>query len=502
MSVVRGYVRFVSENERDGFRFPTISGAINGTPGRTPSGAFGRTAAVGGGAGHAAKIVGALAVCAALLSMTLTVPDDAVSASETAPAFPSEGLSVVVGSSDANGEETAEAAGDITADHAGNDATDSGAAHNGSAAGGSSAAGNTWASVRDFASGVSTYASYLQQHGTGAMNCASNAGCRVSTLRDAGTVAARNGLREQYQADAAGGMVTSPRDHQPQSVRTYTVTLKPRHTGKFRIASAQTMSGTRPAFVISAYGQLNGGENAGSYTYAGFLGDQKGAPTWAGTGSFGSWLTHRATQGVYGDYVLGNRSADICPRSLCRAAAGTESNWIYFHNGGYADATITIALTARGINASGSAARLAVSYDEEDSSLAVPVYRVYNRRSGLHHYTTSAGEKNSLVRLGWRYEGVSFKAVSQGGKPVYRVYNRHDGNHLWTMNLAERNHLVRLGWRAEGVAWRVPSNGVRNVYRLYNRNSGEHVYTTSLSEYNAVVRAGWRGEHVAWTSLY
>ncbi|WP_341476077.1 InlB B-repeat-containing protein [Bifidobacterium simiarum] len=136
----------------------------------------------------------------------------------------------------------------------------------------------------------------------------------------------------------------------------------------------------------------------------------------------------------------------------------------------------------------------------------VPVYRVYNRRSGLHHYTTNKAEKNMLVRLGWRDESrkaASFITVSKdtpGARPVYREYNRRTGNHNWTLNKAEHDMLVRLGWKNEGVAWYAPSSG-KNVYRLYNRNSGEHVYTMSYGEYVAVQRAGWRGEGVAWKSL-
>ncbi|WP_165776799.1 InlB B-repeat-containing protein [Bifidobacterium simiarum] len=136
----------------------------------------------------------------------------------------------------------------------------------------------------------------------------------------------------------------------------------------------------------------------------------------------------------------------------------------------------------------------------------VPVYRVYNRRSGLHHYTTNKAEKDMLVRLGWRDESrkaASFITVSKGtpgARPVYREYNRRTGNHNWTLNKAEHDMLVRLGWRNEGVAWYAPSSG-KNVYRLYNRNSGEHVYTMSYGEYVAVQRAGWRGEGIAWKSL-
>ncbi|PJM76313.1 InlB B-repeat-containing protein [Bifidobacterium simiarum] len=152
------------------------------------------------------------------------------------------------------------------------------------------------------------------------------------------------------------------------------------------------------------------------------------------------------------------------------------------------------------------------------SSKKVPVYRVYNRNSGLHHYTTSKAENDMLVRLGWRDENhgkSSFITVSKdtpGARPVYREYNHRSGNHNWTLNKAEHDMLVRLGWKDEGIAWYTSPAG-QDVYRLYNpkpyhkpRNGrgnggGEHVYTTSYGEYLAVVRAGWRGEGVAWKSL-
>jgi hypothetical protein len=135
----------------------------------------------------------------------------------------------------------------------------------------------------------------------------------------------------------------------------------------------------------------------------------------------------------------------------------------------------------------------------------VPVYRVYNKNSGLHHYTTSLSEKNALVALGWKYEGVSFNAAKQGSAsglaPVYREYNPHNGNHNWTLNQAEHNKLVSLGWRSEGVAWYANPAGPVTVYRLYNPHSGEHVYTTSATEYAAVGKAGWHQEGTAWKGL-
>ncbi|MEE8758938.1 MAG: excalibur calcium-binding domain-containing protein [Bifidobacterium sp.] len=129
---------------------------------------------------------------------------------------------------------------------------------------------------------------------------------------------------------------------------------------------------------------------------------------------------------------------------------------------------------------------------------AVPIYRVYNPHSGLHHYTKVAPERDHLAALGWRLEGVSFNAVG-GGIPVYREYNPHDGNHNWTMNANEHRMLIRTGWHNEGVAWYAPSSG-QDVYRLYNPHSGEHVYTSSYAEYLSVGRAGWHMEGVAWHS--
>jgi uncharacterized repeat protein (TIGR02543 family) len=135
----------------------------------------------------------------------------------------------------------------------------------------------------------------------------------------------------------------------------------------------------------------------------------------------------------------------------------------------------------------------------------VPVYRVYNQNSGLHHYTTNAKERDALVKLGWKSEGTSFQAAKQGSasglKPVYREYNPHNGNHNWTLNPSEHKTLVGLGWHDEGVAWYASPAGPVTVYRLYNPHSGEHVYTTSAKEYAAVGKAGWHQEGTAWKGL-
>ncbi|WP_219059155.1 5'-nucleotidase C-terminal domain-containing protein [Bifidobacterium miconis] len=137
---------------------------------------------------------------------------------------------------------------------------------------------------------------------------------------------------------------------------------------------------------------------------------------------------------------------------------------------------------------------------------AVPVYRLYNPHSGLHHYTINSYEKDALAKRGWNYEGVAFKqaASASSGKPVYRAYNPNDGNHHWTADKNEYTILTtRHGWRAEGIAWYQSDEGKAVVYRAYNPKNGEHLYTTSKGEYDVITSAGrgWRAEGVAWRSL-
>lgn len=135
-----------------------------------------------------------------------------------------------------------------------------------------------------------------------------------------------------------------------------------------------------------------------------------------------------------------------------------------------------------------------------------PVYRCYNPNSGEHVYTMNYKEVKNLVRVGWAYEGLSWRNEDQAGRtPVYRLYNPNAGDHHYTTNVNEYNGLRKLGWRGEGVMWYAPKDtrNYNTVYRLYNPNAkkaGAHHFTTSLGEYNALVRAGWKGEGKAFNA--
>ena len=85
----------------------------------------------------------------------------------------------------------------------------------------------------------------------------------------------------------------------------------------------------------------------------------------------------------------------------------------------------------------------------------IAIYRVYNPNSGEHLHTMNVHEKNYLVKLGWRYEGIAWH-TPWAGMPMYRVFNpnsRGAGSHHYTMLLSERNHLLKVGWRNEGISW-------------------------------------------------
>lgn len=128
------------------------------------------------------------------------------------------------------------------------------------------------------------------------------------------------------------------------------------------------------------------------------------------------------------------------------------------------------------------------------------MYRVYNKNSGEHFYTASAGERNRLVKVGWRDEGIGWIAPAKSSVPVYRLYNANAGDHHYTTSAGERKNLLKLGWKDEGIGWYSDTNKEVPLYRQYNPNAraGSHNYTTSKAENDALVKAGWQAEGISW----
>ena len=84
-----------------------------------------------------------------------------------------------------------------------------------------------------------------------------------------------------------------------------------------------------------------------------------------------------------------------------------------------------------------------------------PIYVLYNPKNNDVVYTPNTYEVNSDVRvLKWKNQGVI--SYSGGNIPVYRLINKKTGRHFFTTNSAERNSLLRSGWKSEGnkgIAW-------------------------------------------------
>lgn len=128
------------------------------------------------------------------------------------------------------------------------------------------------------------------------------------------------------------------------------------------------------------------------------------------------------------------------------------------------------------------------------------MFRLYNKNTGAHMFTTSSAERDSLVKQGWTNEGVAWK-VDYDRTPVYRLYNTFTGDHMYTASLDECNNLIKSGWSYEGVADYASRNKQDGlpVYRLFNNKSGDHMFTTSRSERDALTKTGnWKSEGVAW----
>lgn len=132
----------------------------------------------------------------------------------------------------------------------------------------------------------------------------------------------------------------------------------------------------------------------------------------------------------------------------------------------------------------------------------VPMHRVYNPNSGEHFYTEVASEKDHLVKVGWKYEGIGWNAPSKGDI-VYRLYNPNSGDHHYTTDFNEARNLDAIGWWYEGIGWYSDPNQEIPVYRAYNPNafSGSHNYTTSSTEQRSLIKAGWKDENIGWYGI-
>ena len=138
-----------------------------------------------------------------------------------------------------------------------------------------------------------------------------------------------------------------------------------------------------------------------------------------------------------------------------------------------------------------------------DDTTGVLMYRLYNSNSGEHFYTKDGTEKQNLVNVGWKYEGIGWYAPTEGS-PVYRLYNSNAGDHHYTLSKKEKDNLVKVGWKYEGIGWySADTTTGEKLYRAYNPNAraGSHNYTRSWEEQSSLIKVGWKDEGIAWYGI-
>lgn len=129
-----------------------------------------------------------------------------------------------------------------------------------------------------------------------------------------------------------------------------------------------------------------------------------------------------------------------------------------------------------------------------------PVYRLYDRKTNYHFYTSSMEEVNLLQSRGWNLEGTGWKvSTSKEGNPIYRVWNTGTGERIYTRHKSEVDKLVSRGWKNEGIAFYSKDQG-KPIYRLRHKPTGKYLLTLHQSEVAKLVAGEWQNEGVAWYS--
>ena len=134
------------------------------------------------------------------------------------------------------------------------------------------------------------------------------------------------------------------------------------------------------------------------------------------------------------------------------------------------------------------------SLEQEDD---IPVYRFLRTDTQTQFYTTSETERD-VVRANlpqYELEGVSFVGVTPpaageditGLTPVYRFFNRDTGIHLYTADENEKNFVEENldNYIFEGTpyyAFETQQQGTVPLYRFYNQELDAHFYTPSAEE--------------------
>ena len=128
----------------------------------------------------------------------------------------------------------------------------------------------------------------------------------------------------------------------------------------------------------------------------------------------------------------------------------------------------------------------------------VDVYRFFNEDTGVHFYTSSEAEKDSIVANlpNYSLEGVSYEAVdpltgADNSDVIHRFRNQNTGVHIYTIDETERSFIAEnlSNYEYEGevfAAYTFQVEGTIPIHRFYNSELDAHFYTPSETERESV----------------
>ena len=132
------------------------------------------------------------------------------------------------------------------------------------------------------------------------------------------------------------------------------------------------------------------------------------------------------------------------------------------------------------------------------NSAETTVYRFYDGSKGAHFYTVDEVEKEYVDENldNYSFEGESYSVVDPitggGTEEVYRFFNPTTGVHLYTTSEVERDSVRENldNFTYEGVkfyAHETEVEGSMPVYRFYEASLGVHFYTPNEAEMESVM---------------
>ncbi len=151
--------------------------------------------------------------------------------------------------------------------------------------------------------------------------------------------------------------------------------------------------------------------------------------------------------------------------------------------------------------------------DDSPDGSGTNVYRFFNNDTGVHFYTASTAERDTVRNLdNFSFEGTSYSGVDPltgAGEPtpVYRFLNEDTGVHLYTVSEAERDaveDLANFSFEGEAFfAYETEVDGSIPIYRFFNPTTGAHFYTPSATERDNVENnlPEYQSEGIAYYAL-